>query len=202
MLCGIMANGTVVLDDSGKPIRDVEAPEAPEGYEAEPSWVDTGSEIVRSWALVPMEGTKGDAVLTLAAMLADSLSDEEALKVPALYDEWRPGVTYKKDKRLLRLGKLYRVIKDHLSQSGWEPENAASLYAPVLPGQSGEVGEWVQPDSTNGYSIGDQVIWDGHKWESIVNDNVDEPGTDNGFRWKDLGEYPVQTRAAGAHFAE
>ena len=201
MLYGTMVNGTVFLDDGGKPIRDTEPPETPDGYELEGSWAGTGSEIVRSWSLVPKEGTKGDAVLTLVSMLADNLSDEDALKVPALYDEWRPGVNYKKGKRLLRAGELYRVLRDHLSQSGWEPENAASLYAKVLPGQSGEIGEWVQPDSTNGYSEGDQVSHNGHRWESTANDNVWEPGA-VGAPWKDLGEYPASDRPVGAHFSE
>ena len=34
--------------EAAKPVRDVPAPDAPEGYAAKGEWVDTGTEIVRS----------------------------------------------------------------------------------------------------------------------------------------------------------
>lgn len=94
-------------------------------------------------------------------------------------------------------GTLYRCLTAHTALAEWEPPSAPSLWAEVLPGQDGnepETGyaEWVQPDSTNGYSTGDRVTHGGHLWESLVDDNVDEPGTDNGFRWKDLGAWPAE----------
>ena len=36
--------------------------------------------------------------------------------------------------------------------------------------------EWEQPGSTNGYSKGDKVTHNGKTWESLVDNNVWEPG--------------------------
>lgn len=184
----------LVTDAEGsKPVRDVAAPEAPEGYVAKGEWVDTGAEIVRSWRLEPEGGTAADAAVELARIQAQGLSDADAVKVVALYDEWSgDGVEYKQGDRRRFQGHLVKCLQDHTSQPDWAPNAAPSLWALILPGQEGsgvEVGVWQQPGSTNGYSKGDKVIYGGHLWESIVDSNVDVPGTDNGFRWKDLGEW-------------
>lgn len=184
----------LVTDAEGsKPVRDVAAPEAPDGYVAKGAWVDTGAEITRSWRLEPEGGTAADAAVELARIQAQSLSDADAARVAALYDEWSgDGVEYKTGDRRRFQGYLVKCLQDHTSQPDWAPNAAPSLWAVILPGQDGsgvEVGVWQQPGSTNGYSTGDKVIHKGHLWQSKVDDNVDEPGTDNGFRWTDLGEW-------------
>lgn len=184
----------LVTDAEGsKPVRDVAAPEAPDGYVAKGEWVDTGAEITRSWRLEPEGGTAADAAVELARIQAQSLSDADAARVAALYDEWSgDSVEYKTGDRRRFQGYLVKCLQDHTSQPDWAPNAAPSLWAVILPGQNGsgvEVGVWQQPGSTNGYSTGDKVIHKGHLWQSKVDDNVDEPGTDNGFRWTDLGEW-------------
>ena len=196
MLLGRMVGTAVVLDDSGKPVEDTEAPEAPDGYEMEPSWRDDGSRIVREWRAVPKEGTDLDAALRLARMQAASLPDSDALEFSALFPEWAVGRPYEVGDRVRFSGTLYRCLQAHTALAEWEPPSATSLWAEVLPGQDGAepdegYAEWVQPGSTNGYSTGDRVTHGGHLWESLVDSNVDEPGTDNGFRWKDLGAWPA-----------
>lgn len=200
----------LVTDAEGsKPVRDVAAPEAPDGYMARGAWVDTGAEIVRSWRLEPEGGTAADAAVELARIQAQSLSDADAVRVAPLYDEWSgDGVEYKTGDRRRYQGYLVKCLQDHTSQPDWAPNAAPSLWAVILPGQDGsgvEVGVWQQPGSTNGYSTGDKVIHKGHLWQSKVDDNVDEPGTDNGFRWTDLGEWEASVQASakskvGAHF--
>ena len=195
MANGVMMGDAVLLvpDDSGKPVVETPKPDAPDGYRAESSWQETSTEIRQTWEIVPIEGTAAEAAVALARIQAASLSDADAAKVPALYDEWSgDGVEYKQGRRLRFQGLLVKVLQDHTSQPDWAPNAAPSLFAVILPGQDGsgvEVGVWVQPDSTNGYSTGDHVIHNGHLWRSKVDDNVDEPGTDNGFRWEDLGEW-------------
>lgn len=49
----------------------------------------------------------------------------------------------------------------------------------------GEVAEWVQPDSTNPYMIGDRVLHNGNTWESTVDNNVWEPGV---YGWEQVTE--------------
>ena len=202
MFYGALVGGQVILspDDTGKPVSDTAKPEVPDGYELSGSFNETEEQIVRVWSLLPVEGTAYEAAIKLASMQAAKLSDDEALEVPALFPEYKVGRVYKKGDRLRYLGELYRVLKNHLSQADWLPDEATSLYTKVLPGQDGNeptggYAAWVQPDATNGYSVGDRVTDEGHLWESLVNDNVDKPGTDNGFRWKDLGPYPAEASA-------
>lgn len=200
MLYGIkLTDKQAMLTDeqSGKQIVETAPPTVSDGYKADWHWKDTGSQLVQTWEIKPIEGTAEDAMLTLAKMQASTLSDDDAAQVPALYDEWINGESYETGDRVRYLGVLYKCLQEHIAQADWTPTAAPSLWARVLPGQEGNepedgYAEWVQPDSTNGYSTGDKVIYNGHLWESIVNDNVDAPGTDNGFRWKDLGEYPAQ----------
>lgn len=101
--------------------------------------------------------------------MAQNLDDATAETVPELFPEWNPaGCDYAAGDRVRFDGILYRVLQPHTSQAGWTPEAAASLFAQVLPGQDGtEIGEWVQPDSTNGYRKGDRVIYNGKIYESI-----------------------------------
>lgn len=183
----------LVTDAEGsKPVRDVAAPEAPEGYVAKGEWVDTGTEIVRSWRLEPEGGTAADAAVELARIQALGLSDADAVRVVALYDEWSgDGVEYKQGDRRRFQGYLVKCLQDHTSQPDWAPNAAPSLWALILPGQEGsgvEVGVWQQPGSTNGYSEGDRAVHGGHLWQSDVDDNVWEPGA-VGAPWTDLGEW-------------
>lgn len=189
----------LVTDAEGsKPVRDVEAPEAPEGYVAKGSWVDTGEELVRSWRLEPEGGTAAEAAVELARIQAASLSDADAARVPALYDEWSgEGVEYEEGDRRRFQGHLVKCLQDHTSQPDWAPNAAPSLWSLILPGQDGsgvEVGVWVQPGSTNGYACGDMTIHKGHLWQSdfdpegTLGGNVWEPGQD-GSHWVDLGEW-------------
>lgn len=196
MFYGIMKGDEVVIvndPSQGRPIVEAVKPEAPEGYEAKSSFADCGETINQVYTLVPKLGTEADAAVALAKIQAQSLSDADAVKVPALYDEWSgDGVEYKEGDRCRFQGLLVKCLQNHTSQPDWAPNAAPSLWAVILPGQDGSgvgVGIWQQPDSTNGYSTGDRVIYNGHLWESLVDDNVDVPGTDNGFRWKDLGEW-------------
>ena len=197
----------VILTDpeEGKPIVEVPKPNEPDGYHADMSYVDTGTEIKQSWALVPDEGSAAEAAVTLAKIQAASLDDADADKVQALYDEWSgDSVEYAVGDRVRFQGTLCKCLQAHTSQADWAPTAAPSLWPLILPGQEGsgvEVGIWQQPDSTNGYDKGDKVLYNGHIWESTQNDNVWKPG-DVGAPWTDLGE--AETAASmriGAHFA-
>ena len=105
-----------------------------------------------------------------------TLTDEQALAAPVLFPVWQAEVEYKTGDRIRYEGKLYKVIQDHNSQIGWEPIVAASLFAVLLINEeTGEILEWVQPDSTNAYSIGDKVLFEGATYESLIDNNVWSP---------------------------
>lgn len=199
MFYGVLAaSGVVLLTDAdhGKPVVECAGPSCvPDGYREDWVWVDTGDQLLHVCDVVPVEGTPEQAALALSRMQFQSIPDEYAYELRALADEWVAGVSYAVGQRVRRSGSLYRCLQAHVSQADWAPEAAPSLWARVLPGQEGsgtEVGEWEQPDSTNGYQLGDRVTHDGHLWESTFDGaNVWEPGaTGTESLWKDLG--PVE----------
>lgn len=131
--------------------------------------------------------TEVEELRTSLDTLAAALSDEAAADHPILFKEWRAGVAYAVNDRL-RFGQgLFKVLQAHTSQVGWEPTVAHSLYAVILAPDPNVVVDWVQPDSTNGYSIGDRVRHNGIIWTSTADNNVWEPGTTNA-PWSDGSE--------------
>lgn len=121
------------------------------------------------------------------------LTDAQAAECSDLYPEWDGnGKAYTAGDRVLYEGTLYRCIdeKDHISQPGWAPDIATSLWAEILPGQDGTaIGEWQQPGSENGYKKGDRVTHSGKTWESIVDDVVDSQGRIKGANVWEPGVY-------------
>lgn len=115
------------------------------------------------------------------------LTDEQALQVTALYPLWDAAKTYTVGDRVRYAGKLYRCLQPHTAQETWNPADAPSLWAKVLTSETGEILPWVQPDSTNPYAKGDKVTHNGKTWESLVDNNVWEPGvTGTESLWKEV----------------
>ncbi len=118
--------------------------------------------------------------------LATNLTDNDALEAKELFSIWIVGKEYSVGDRVRYNDTLYRVLQAHTSQADWTPTNAPSLFAEILPGQDGtDIGEWVQPDSTNPYQIGDKVIHNGIIYECTVANNVWEPGV---YGWQIVAE--------------
>ena len=144
-------------------------------------------EIVSEKALANMRAMHQQAKINSA-----SNTDEQALQVASLYPEWldiEDGVTLETGQRVNHNGTLYNVLQTHQKQANWSPDVATSLFAPVLTSETGEILEWVQPDSTNGHMTGDRVAHNGSTWESLVDNNVWEPGaTGTESVWKEVTE--------------
>lgn len=106
-----------------------------------------------------------------------TLSDEQAIAAPVLFPVWQADVAYKAGDRVRYEGKLYKVLQDHNSQLDWEPISAPSLFASLLTDKEEpeNILPWVQPDSTNAYSIGDKVLFEGATYESLIDNNVWSP---------------------------
>ena len=105
-----------------------------------------------------------------------AVDDNTALRMAEFYPEWAAGVDYATGYKAQHGGRLWRCLQAHTSQTGWEPENAPSLWAKVLIPDENIIPEWEQPDSTNAYSKGDKVTHNGKTWVSDVENNVWEPG--------------------------
>lgn len=104
------------------------------------------------------------------------LTDEQALQVTTLYPLWDATKTYAVGDRVRYAGNLYRCLQPHTAQETWNPADAPSLWAKVLTSETGEILPWEQPGSTNPYMKGDKVTHNGKTWESLVDNNVWEPG--------------------------
>ena len=129
-----------------------------------------------------------DAQRKLAlSFLAEGLSDEQALQVPLLFEEFDGnGVAYEVGKRILYNDILYKVIQAHTSQADWTPVAAPSLFAKVINETiDGSIPEFEQPDSTNPYMKGDRVIFNGKVYESLIDNNVYSP-SDYPAGWKEV----------------
>ena len=119
---------------------------------------------------------KADDQLRCLKMFAETLSDEQALLVPLVYDEFEVGIDYKVGNRVLYNDILYKVITEHTSQETWTPDIAPSLFAKIInETQDGSIPEWIQPDSTNAYMTGDKVIFEGKTYESLIDNNIWTP---------------------------
>ena len=129
-----------------------------------------------------------DAQRKLAlSFLAEGLSDEQALQVPLLFEEFDGnGVAYEVGKRIMYNGILYKVLQAHTSQAEWTPDAAPSLFAKVINETiDGSIPEFQQPDSTNPYMKGDRVIFKEKVYESLIDNNVYSP-EDYPAGWKEI----------------
>mgnify|MGYP002520557070 CR=1 FL=1 len=132
--------------------------------------------------------TKAELIEVLR-QFRETASDEDALKAVALYTEWAADTDYTVDQRIRYEDVLYKCLQAHTSQEQWKPVDAPSLWTKVLIPTPGEIPEWEQPSSTNGYAKGDKVKHNSKTWESLVDNNVWEPGiTGTESLWKEITE--------------
>ena len=93
-----------------------------------------------------------------------SVDDNTALRMMEFYPEWSAGQAYTAGYKVQHGGKLWRVVQAHTSQTGWEPENAASLWEEICESHAGTL---TDPIPYNGnmalksgkYYIQDYVIY-------------------------------------------
>ena len=98
------------------------------------------------------------AMMAQAKINAESNTDEQALKVPALYPNWEDleeGTELVAGQRVNYEGVLHNVLQNHKKQLAWTPTGAPSLFAKVLIPDENVIPEWEQPGATNGYKTGD-----------------------------------------------
>lgn len=114
---------------------------------------------------------------------ANSLTDEEAMEVPAVFDPWKPGKAYKGGEFFVygvnSVGdpQLYKVNdgKDHVSQADWVPGVEKSLYTAIGLDDSGYP-IWAQPTGVHdAYNTGDVVNYNGTLYKSLIDGNVYAP---------------------------
>ena len=128
---------------------------------------------------------KEQSLTKIGKIVANQVTDDiVALSIQEFYDIWEVGVLYSVGRYITYNDILYKVLTEHTSQAEWTPDVSPSLFAKVLIDPSGEtIPEWVQPDSTNAYMIGDKVRFEGHIYESIMDNNIWSPA-DYPAGWK------------------
>lgn len=124
------------------------------------------------------------AVPMLLSAFAESMDDDELASVALALPEWEPGVKRKRGAACRHGGVAYRVVANVSKNNDAEPgtPRGADYYAPVGVGPSG-VQAW-EPDVP--YMKGERVEHGGRVWESLKNNNREEPGT--GKRWAEVAD--------------
>lgn len=114
-------------------------------------------------------------------MFANSLTDEKAMEVAAVFDAWKDGKAYSNGE-FITYGvngvgdpQLYKVVQAHTSQADWKPDNTPALYVAIGLDDSGYP-VWSQPTGAHdAYNKGDVVNYNGKLYESLVDGNVYAP---------------------------
>ena len=131
----------------------------------------------------PLTAEEVSAMLIKQQINGLAVDDNTALRMVEFYPEWANGTAYTVGYKVQYKGTLFKVLQDHTSQDGWEPNNAPSLWAKVLIPDENVIPEWEQPDSTNPYMTGDKVTHNSKTWVSDVDNNVWEPGV---YGWVEI----------------
>ena len=66
-----------------------------------------------------------------------AVDDNTALRMVEFYPEWSAGQAYTAGYKAQNNGKLWRCLQAHTAQTGWEPENAASLWTEICESHDG-----------------------------------------------------------------
>lgn len=127
-------------------------------------------------------------VIFIAMAQAGTVSKEQALEHQGLFPTWaeRLGETASVGSYWQHEGGLYRVKTAHTLSAQWAPGLAtAALFERVQP--EGTVEAW-KPGQ--GYAKGVHVMHQGKTWESMVANNVWEPGASGVHEtiWKEVKE--------------
>lgn len=176
MFYGQFVSGAVYLttDGSGLPIREAAEPTPGEGYHTSLTYEQHDAAIWQVWTLVPDAGTAQDAALMLAQIQAAKLSDDDALKVPALFPRYEKGHVYALGDRVLWQGALYKATSGHTASAD-DSTRDPQHWAKVVPAQPGgeKAEDWVSGKS---YAKGARVTRYEKIYESLIDNNTQEPG--------------------------
>lgn len=114
-------------------------------------------------------------------MFAQSLADEDAMEISAIFPKYETGKNYKENEMFTygvnAVGdpQLYRVVSAHKAQADWTPDATPALYVPIGLNEAGHP-VWSKPTGAHdAYSTGDVVDYNGALYESLMDGNVYSP---------------------------
>ena len=85
----------------------------------------------------PFTETEVSRILIAQQINTLTVDDNTALRMTEFYPEWAADTEYTAEYKVQRNGKLWRCRQAHTSQTGWEPENAASLWTEICESHAG-----------------------------------------------------------------
>ena len=182
------------MKDAGfKPVIDSKP-----GYDVETQdaifvdYMDTGAYIRAMYEIVEIEPTEEEQMIEQTGKAMElfnisfdnflpKLTDEQVLTIPLLIPKWRDGAEYKINDRVRYLSKIYKVLQDHTSQEGLEPDVNPDLFEQITKkvvddNEQTEILEWEKRDIKNPYMKGDKVSYKGKIYVSNINVNLTTPG--------------------------
>ena len=90
-----------------------------------------------------------------------TVDDNTALRMTEFYPEWAADTEYTIGYKVQRNGKLWRCIQAHTSQTGWEPENAASLWTEICESHAGTLEDPIPYSGNMALESGKYYMQDG-----------------------------------------
>jgi hypothetical protein len=110
-------------------------------------------------------------------VLANKLTEAEAKAIAGLFQPWKIGEAVEIGTLRQYDGDLYKCVQAHITQADWTPDIVPALW--TIKSAPGIIPVWSQPaGSHDSYPLGARMQWPegGAVWESLVADNVWEPG--------------------------
>ena len=105
-----------------------------------------------------------------------TMTEEEVAEVTRLFDEWEPGTAVTLGMFRYYSEQLYECVQAHTTQSDWTPDVTPALW--TCRSAPGVIPDWIQPTGAqDSYQIGDQVMYDGQIWESLIDANTWSPAS-------------------------
>lgn len=106
--------------------------------------------------------------------IVSNATDEEKLSLIDIFPHWEVNKDYQQNDEFQYEDNIYRVLQNHQSQAHWLPSESPSLYVNINNKVS--IQDFVQPTGVHdAYMIGDEVIFEGYVWQSIIDNNVWSP---------------------------
>ena len=119
--------------------------------------------------VAPPPLTESEVSRMLIAQQINTLTvdDNTALRMVAFYPEWAENAEYKTEYKIQRNGKLWRCRQAHTSQTGWEPENAASLWTEICESHAGTLNDPIPYSGNMALENGKYYMQDGKVYRCI-----------------------------------
>ena len=114
-----------------------------------------------------MTRAKAKQLRQLIEQLAVTLDDETALTGIELFPMWATDRADAVGDKVQRNGKLWRCRQAHTSQTGWEPENAASLWTEICESHAGTLEDPIPYSGNMALESGKYYMQDGKVYRCI-----------------------------------